>query len=137
MSLAIILTTCCIPTKEEEAYMLVKLFEFEKTKSKSLKKYLSAFSALVILLLGAYCTFAAVFMAVNATKDVHVSSLGALMNKEGSRMLSIVAQGARFQLFNTSEDMPLCVSTINQFTIVAHHHLPFLTSNSNMFLSIL
>jgi len=51
--------------------MLVKLFEFEKTKSKSLKKYLSAFSALlVILLLGAYCTFAAVFMAVNATKDV-------------------------------------------------------------------
>ena len=69
-------------------------------------------SAAVILVLGA-CTFGAVFVAVKATKDTQVSSSGALMNKEGSRMLSTVAQGTRFQLFNTSEDTPLCVSTMN------------------------
>jgi hypothetical protein len=97
--------------------MLVKLFELEKTKSKSLKHYLGlvvGFSALVILLLGA-CTFGAVFVAVKATKDTQVSSSGALMNKEGSRMLSTVAQGTRFQLFNTSEDTPLCVSMYDGF----------------------
>ena len=105
-----------VPTTEEEAYMLVKLFELEKIKSKSLKHYLGLVvgaSALVILLLGA-CTFGAVFVAVKATKDTQVSMSGALMNKDGSRMLSTVAQGTRFQLFNTSEDTPLCVSTINQ-----------------------
>jgi hypothetical protein len=71
-------------------------------------------SALVILLLGA-CTFGAVFVAVKATKDTQVSTSGALMNKEGSRMLSTVAQGTRFQLFNTSEDTPLCVSMYDGF----------------------
>jgi hypothetical protein len=97
---------------EEEAYALVRLFELEKTKTKSLKKYLGLVvvaSALVILLLGA-CTFGAVFVAVKATKDTQVSTSGALMNKEGSKMLSTVAQGARFQLFNSSADTPLCVS---------------------------
>ena len=97
----------------EEAY--TRLFDIKKTKSKSLKKYLCALagiSALAILVLGA-CTFGAVFIAVNATKDTQVSSPGALMNNEGSRMLSAVAQVTRFQLFNTSEDTPLCVSTMN------------------------
>jgi hypothetical protein len=97
---------------EEEAYALVRLFEAEKTKSKALKNYLGLLagaSLLVILLLGA-CTFGAVFVAVKATKDTQVSLSGALMNKEGSKMLSTVAQGARFQLFNSSEDTPLCVS---------------------------
>jgi len=112
----IVLTNCCLPpTTEEEAYTLVRLFELEKTKTKSLKNYLGQVvgaSALVILLLGA-CTFGAVFVAVKATKDTQVSTSGALMNKEGSRMLSTVAQGTRFQLFNTSEDTPLCVSMIN------------------------
>jgi hypothetical protein len=110
----IMLSNCCISTTEEEAYTLVKLFELEKTKSKSLKHYLGLVvgaSALVILLLGA-CTFGAVFVAVKATKDTQVSLSGALMNKEGSRMLSTVAQGTRFQLFNTSEDTPLCVSIL-------------------------
>ena len=69
----------------------------------------------MILLLGA-CTFGAVFVAVKATKDTQVSLSGALMNKEGSRMLSTVAQGTRFQLFNTSEDTPLCVSMMYGFT---------------------
>ena len=87
---------------------------------------------MVILLLGA-CTFGAVFVAVKATKDTQVSTSGALMNKEGSRMLSTVAQGTRFQLFNNSEDTPLCVSTINQFTVAAHHHSPFLTSNMSFY----
>ena len=117
------LTTCCIPTTEEEAYTLVRLFELEKNKSKSLKRYLglvAGVSALVILLLGA-CTFGAVFVAVKATKDTQVSSSGALMNKEGSQMLSTVAQGTRFQLYNTSEDTPLCVSTINGFTVFTHY----------------
>ena len=107
-----------LPTPEEESYTLVRLFELEKTKSTSLKKYLCAvvgISAAVILVLGA-CTFGAVFVAVKAMKDTQVSSSGALMNKEGSRMLSTVAQGTRFQLFNTSEDTPLCVSTMNGFT---------------------
>jgi hypothetical protein len=84
---------------EEEAYALVKLVELEKIKSKSLKNYLGAVvgaSLVVILLLGA-CTFGAVFVAVKATKDTQVSSSGALMNKEGSHMLSTVAQGTRFQ----------------------------------------
>ena len=123
----------CPPTTEEEAYTLVRLFELEKTKSKSLKHYLglvAGVSAVVILLLGA-CTFGAVFVAVKATKDTQVSTLG-LMNKEGAQMLSTVAQGTRFQLFNNSEDMPLCVSSINQFTVVSHHCSPFLTLNSNM-----
>ena len=100
---------------EEEAYTLVRLFEAEKTKSKSLKHYLGlvvGVSAAVILVLGA-CTFGAVFVAVKATKDTQVSPSGALMNKEGSRMLSTVAQGTRFQLFNTSEDTPLSVSMMN------------------------
>jgi predicted AAA+ superfamily ATPase len=108
-------TCCLLPTTEEEAYTLVRLFELEKTKTKSLKNQLGLVvgaSALVILLLGA-CTFGAVFVAVKATKDTQVSTSGALMNKEGSRMLSTVAHGTRFQLFNTSEDTPLCVSTIN------------------------
>jgi hypothetical protein len=114
-----------ISTTEEEAYTLVRLFELEKTKSKSLKHYLGlvvGVSALVILLLGA-CTFGAVFVAVKATKDTQVSLSGALMNKEGSRMLSTVAQGTRFQLFNTSEDTPLCVSILrrmNLFLIIIH-----------------
>ena len=102
----------CLPTPEEEAYALVRLFEAEKTKSKALKNYLGAVvgvSLVVILLLGA-CTFGAVFVAVKATKDTQVSLSGALMNKEGSKMLSTVAQGARFQLFNSSGDTPLCVS---------------------------
>jgi hypothetical protein len=97
---------------EEEAYALVRLFEAEKTKSKALKNYLGAVvgvSLVVILLLGA-CTFGAVFVAVKAMKDTQVSMSGALMNKEGSKMLSTVAQGARFQLFNSSGDTPLCVS---------------------------
>ena len=101
-----------LPTPEEEAYALVRLFEVEKAKSKALKNYLGAVvgaSLVVILLLGA-CTFGAVFVAVKATKDTRVSLSGALMNKEGSKMLSTVAQGARFQLFNSSEDTPLCVS---------------------------
>ena len=102
----------CLPTPEEEAYALVRLFELETAKSKSLKNNLGAVvgaSLVVILLLGA-CTFGAVFVAVKATKDTQVSSSGALMNKEGSQMLSTVAQGARYQLFNSSEDTPLCVS---------------------------
>jgi hypothetical protein len=118
-----LLITCCIPTTEEEAYTLVRLFELEKTKSKSLKHYLGlvvGVSTLVILLLGA-CTFGAVFVAVKATKDTQVSSSGALMNKEGSQMLSTVAQGTRFQLYNTSEDTPLCVSTMNGFTVFTHY----------------
>jgi len=123
----LMLTNCCLPpTTEEEAYTLVRLLELEKTKSKSLKHYLglvAGVSAVVILLLGA-CTFGAVFVAVKATKDTQVSTSGALMNKEGSRMLSTVAQGTRFQLFNTSEDTPLCVSTMNGFTVVTLHHLP-------------
>ena len=92
----------------------MRLFEAEKSKSKTLKKDLwevVGISVAVILILGA-CTFGAVFVAVKATKDTQVSSSGALMNKEGSRMLSTVAQGTRFQLFNTSEDTPLCVSII-------------------------
>ena len=84
----------------------------------------------MILLLGA-CTFGAVFVAVKATKDTQVSTSGALMNKEGTRMLSTVAQGTRFQLFNTSEDTPLCVSTMNGFTVITLHHLPSLTSTFN------
>jgi len=97
---------------EEEVFAFVKLFESEKTKNASLKKNLLAvvgISAAVILVMGV-CTFGAVFVAVKATKDTQVSSSGALMNKEGSRMLSTVAQGTRFQLFNTSEDTPLCVA---------------------------
>ena len=109
----IMLTDCCLPpTTEEEAYALVRLFEVEKTKSKALKKYLGLLagaSLVVILLLGA-CTFGAVFVAVKATKDTQVSLSGALMNKDGSKMLSTVAQGAHFQLFNSSENTPLCVS---------------------------
>ena len=95
----------------------MRLFELKKTKSKSLKHYLGLVvgaSALVIILLGA---FGAVFVAVKATKDTQVATSGALMNKEGSRMLSTVAQGTRFQLFNTSEDTPLCVSTMNGFLL--------------------
>ena len=117
------LTNWCRPTTEEEAYTLVRLFELEKTKTKSLKHYLglvAGVSTFVSLLLGA-CTFGAVFVAVNVTKDTKVSSSGALMNKEGSQMLSTVGQGTRFQLFNTSEDTPLCVSMMNGFTHVAHH----------------
>ena len=74
---------------------MVRLFEAEKTKSKSLKHYLClvvGVSALVILLLGA-CTFGAVFVAVKATKDTQVSSSGALMNKEGSQMLGLNQEG--------------------------------------------
>jgi len=127
----IMLTNCCLSTTEKEVFVFVRLFEAEKTKSKSLKHYLGlvvGVSALVILLLGA-CTFGAVFVAVKATKDTQVSTSGALMNKEGSHMLSTVAQGTRFQLYNTSEDTPLCVSTINQFTCChSYHHSPFLTS---------
>jgi hypothetical protein len=81
-----------LPTPEEEAYALVRLFEVEKTKSKALKNYLGAVvgaSLVVILLLGA-CTFGAVFVAVKATKDTQVTLSGALMNKEGSKMLSTV-----------------------------------------------
>ena len=84
-------------------FAFVKLFESKKTNSKSLKKYMwvvAGISAGVILVLGV-CTFGAVFVAVKATKDTQVSSSGALMNKEGSRMLST---------FNTSEDTPFCVS---------------------------
>jgi hypothetical protein len=69
----------------------------------------------VIVLLGA-CTFGAVFVAVKATKDTQVSSSGALMNKEGSHMHSTVAQGTRFQLFNSSEDTPLCVRKLHLTT---------------------
>jgi hypothetical protein len=97
---------------EDEAYALVKLFEAEKTKSASLKKTLCAvagISAAVILILGA-SVFGAVFVAVQATKDTQVSDSGALMTKDGSRKLTTVAHGTTFQLFNTSDDTPLCVS---------------------------
>ena len=81
----IMLTDCCLPPiTKEEAYTLVRLFELEKTKSKSLKHYLglvAGVSALVILLLGA-CTFGAVFVAVKATKDTQVSTSGVLMNRK-------------------------------------------------------
>ena len=93
-------------------YKLVTLFESEKTKSASLKKNLLAVvgvSAAIILVFSA-ATVGAVFIAVNATKDTKVSSSGALMNKEGSRQLSTISQGTRFQLFNNSKDTPLCVS---------------------------
>jgi flagellar basal body-associated protein FliL len=90
----------------------VRLFESEKTKSASLKKNLlvvAGISAAIILVLGV-ATVGAVFIAVNATKETKVSSSGALMTKDGSRQLSTISQGTRFQLFNTSEDTPLCVS---------------------------
>ena len=100
------------PTPEEEAYALVRLFKLETAKSKSLTNYLGAVvgASLVVILLLEACTFGSVFVAVKATKDTQVSMLGALMNKEGPQMLSTVAQGARYQLFNSSEDTPLCVS---------------------------
>ena len=88
------------------------LFESEKTKSASLKKNLLAVvgvSAAIILVFGA-ATVGAVFIAVKATKDTKVSSSGALMTKDGSRQLSTISQGTRFQLFNNTEDTPLCVS---------------------------
>jgi hypothetical protein len=94
-------------------YKLVTLFESEKIKSASLKKNLLAVvvgvSVAIILVFGA-ATVGAVFIAVKATKDTKVSSLGALMTKDGSRQLSTISQGTRFQLFNTSEDTPLCAS---------------------------
>jgi hypothetical protein len=93
-------------------YKLVTLFESEKTKSASLKKNLLAVvgvSAAIILVFGA-ATVGAVFIAVKATKDTKVSSSGALMTKDGSRQLSTISQGTRFQLFNNSKDTPLCVS---------------------------
>ena len=90
----------------------MRLFESEKTKSASLKKNLLAVAgisaAIILVLCGA--TVGAVFIAVNATKETKVSSSGALMTKDGSRQLSTISQGTRFQLFNNSEDTPLCVS---------------------------
>ena len=88
------------------------LFESEKTRSASLKKNLLAvagiLAAIILVLCGA--TVGAVFIAVNATKETKVSSLGALMTKDGSRQLSTISQGTRFQLFNTSKNTSLCVS---------------------------
>ena len=87
------------------------LFESKKIKSASLKKNLLAVAgisaAIILVLCGA--TVGAVFIAVNATKETKVSSSGALMTKDGSRQLSTISQGTRFQLFNNSEDTPLCV----------------------------
>ena len=103
---------------EEEAYALAKLLDAERANSASLKKSLfvvAGTSAVVALLLGA-SVFGAVFMAVQATKDSQVSSSGALMSKDGSQQLSTVAQGTLFQLFNTSEDTPLCVSIFIDLT---------------------
>ena len=101
-----------LPSSEEEVFAFVKLFESEKTKNASHKKNLVAvigILAAIILILGA-ATVGAVFIAVNATKETKVSSSGALMTKDGSQQLSTISQGTRFQLFNTSEDTPLCVS---------------------------
>ena len=55
---------------------------------------------------GAHMTCDDLFIAVKATKDTKESSSGALMTKDGSRQLSTISQGTRFQLFNTSEDCP-------------------------------
>ena len=94
-------------------FTFVKLLELEKSKRAGLKKNLMAvvgISVGIIALLVA-AMFGAVFVAVNATKDTAISSSGALMTKDGSRQLSTIAQGTQFQLFNTSENVPICVST--------------------------
>ena len=89
----IMLSNCCISTTEEEAYTLVKLFELEKTKSKSLKHYLGLVvgaSALVILLLGA-CTFGAVFVAVKATKVQKILRLSSTCRMSACRFFAQTA----------------------------------------------
>jgi hypothetical protein len=109
----------------------VKLFEAEKTKSVSQKKTLCAvagISAAVILILGA-SVFGAVFVAVQATKDTQVSTSGALMSKDGSRLLTTVAHGTTFQLFNTSsDDTPLCVS-FNHYLMSGPIRSPYWCTN--------
>jgi hypothetical protein len=100
---------------KDEVFTFVKLLELEKSKRAGLKKNLMAvvgISVGIIALLVA-AMFGAVFLAVNAMKDTAVSSSGALMTKDGSRQLSTIAQGTQFQLFNTSENVPVCVSTFS------------------------
>ena len=100
---------------KDEVFTFVKLLELEKSKRAGLKKNLMAVVGISVGIIGLLVAamFGAVFLAVNAMKETAVSSSGALMTKDGSRQLSTIAQGTQFQLFNTSENVPICVSTFS------------------------
>jgi len=95
-----------------EAYSLVRLWDDEKDLNESLKKniktILGVSAVIILLLIGT--TFGATFVAVKASKDSSVTTTGALMTKDGSQQLSTVSHGTHFNLFNSSDDTPVCIA---------------------------
>ena len=95
----------------EEAFLLIQQWDEmndrNTTLKKNQKKIAGIASAIILLLAGSI--FGATFVAVHLSKETSVDDSGALMSKDGSHELSTLARGTRLNLFNSSDDTPLCI----------------------------